>query len=332
LIWLQRRGKLAVVNQNAADSRAGLFSALIGDGRTMLSLLAVCLMLSGGFALFLSASGHFLPQDVHFLGMDKEQLCGLNQCRIVHFMFHDRVSFGGALIAIGWLYLWLVHFPLQAGEAWAWWVFFLSGLTGFGSFLAYLGYGYLDSWHGTATLFLLPIYLLGLMISWRSLPCKAGLSSLFTPGVSLAWRTQLGLGRALLLATGAGMMLGGTIILILGMTHVFVPQDLRYLGLSVRKLQLINPHLIPLIAHDRAGFGGAIATCGLVLFCCVWRGEPSRSLWEAIALAGGFGFATAIGIHPIIGYMEFSHLLPAYLGALMFLSGVSLCYRPMHAS
>jgi len=297
----------------------------------MLALTAVCLMLAGGFALFLSASGHFLPQDVRFLGMDKDQLCAMNQCRIVHFMFHDRVSFGGALIAIGWLYLWLTEFPLKAGEAWAWWVFCLSGLTGFGSFLAYLGYGYLDSWHGVATLFLLPIYLLGMFISWRSLRHKAGLSSLFKPAPSPVLGIPFGMGRALLLATGAGMMMGGTIILLVGMTHVFVPQDLDYLGLTVRELQLINPRLIPLIAHDRAGFGGAIATCGFILFCCVWRGRPSRSLWQVTALSGSIGFATAIGIHPIIGYMDFSHLLPAYIGAAMFFSGVSLCYKPMHA-
>jgi hypothetical protein len=219
---------------------------------------------------------------------------------------------------------------LKAGEAWAWWVFGLSGLTGFGSFLAYLGYGYLDSWHGVATLFLLPIYILGMMISWRSLRHKAGLWSLFKPAPSPALRTPSGIGRALLLATAAGMMMGGTIILLVGMTHVFVPQDLDYLGLTVRELQSINPRLIPLIAHDRAGFGGAIATCGLILFCCVWRGRPSRSLWQVIALSGSIGFATAIGIHPIIGYMDFSHLLPAYIGAAMFFSGIFLCYKPMH--
>src|SRR5205814_727980 len=169
------------------------------------------------------------------------------QCRIVHFMFHDRVAFGGALIAMGWLYLWLTQFPLKAGEAWAWWAFCASGIAGFGSFLAYLGYGYLDSWHGAATLFLLPIYLLGMILCWRSLERKEGPSSLLRPGANIPFKTAFGIGRALLLATASGMMLGGIVILIVGMTHVFVPQDLRYIGMTAGEVGLINPRLIPLI-------------------------------------------------------------------------------------
>ena len=42
-----------------------------------------------------------IPHDVQYLGMTAQDLCRLNQCRIVHFMFHDRVSFGGSLIAVG---------------------------------------------------------------------------------------------------------------------------------------------------------------------------------------------------------------------------------------
>jgi len=322
--------KFAAVNQRTFDPRSGLLTSLIDDGTPLLALMAICLILCGGFALFLSAMGHFLPQDVQFLGMDKAELCGINQCRIVHFMFHDRVSFGGALVTIGSLYLWLACFPLRAGEPWAWWVFVVSGITGFGSFLAYLGYGYLDSWHGVATLFLLPIYIFGMAVTWRSLPQKAGPFSLLKPAANPRLKSRFGIGRALLLVTGIGMMIGGATILIVGMTHVFVPQDLVYIGLSAHELNAINPRLIPLIAHDRAGFGGAITTCGLILFLCVWRGQPSRSLWEVLALGGGVGFATAIGIHPVIGYMSFSHLAPAYLGAAIFIVGMWLCYKPMH--
>ena len=140
---------------------------MVDDGRPLISLTGLSLALSGAFALFQSATGHFLPHDIEFLKMAPQELCGINECRIVHFMFHDRVSFGGALIAIAVLYLWLAAFPLKAGEAWSWWTLFVSGTVGFGSFLTYLGYGYLDTWHGAATLALLPCFVCGLSVSRR---------------------------------------------------------------------------------------------------------------------------------------------------------------------
>jgi hypothetical protein len=103
------------VKERIPPDSESFLSALIGDGRPLLSLTGLALILAGGFALFLSATGSFLPHDVDYLGMVPLQLCAINQCRIVHFMFHDRVSFGGVLIAIGTLYLWLVHFPLRRG-------------------------------------------------------------------------------------------------------------------------------------------------------------------------------------------------------------------------
>jgi hypothetical protein len=71
--------------------------------------------------------------------MSADQLCRYQGCRILHFMIHDRISFGGVLIAIGVMYLWLTEFPLQRGETWAWWALVASGMVGFVSFLSYLG-------------------------------------------------------------------------------------------------------------------------------------------------------------------------------------------------
>src|SRR5687767_10338796 len=115
------------MQSNTPDDR-GLLQALIADGRPLLIFTGLCLVLSGGFALFLSATGHFLPHDVQFLGITSESLCAISDCRIVRFMFHDRVAFGGALISIGSLYMWLAAFPLRDAEAWAWWLFVVTGL------------------------------------------------------------------------------------------------------------------------------------------------------------------------------------------------------------
>jgi len=310
---------------HAASFQNGIAPTLLRRGRFLFRVVAFGLMGAGLFALLQSATGRFLPHDLRYVGMDRLQLCGVSDGRLARFMFHDRVSFGGALIAIGLLYLWLEQVSLKAGEAWGWWTFLLAGVAGFGSFLACLGYGYVDSWHALATLALLPPYAAGLAMT--SGLVSGSPKGVFRPNVSSnpVWRTRLRLGRWFLLAAAAGLIAGGTTILCIGMTRVFVPQDLRYLRLGASDILAINRRLVPLIAHDRAAFGGAIATCGLLLFSCVWFGRPTRSLWLAITLAGGTGFLTAIGVHPLIGYTDFSHLAPPYLAALMFFIGIALC-------
>ena len=307
----------------------GLAEALIGDGRPLLIFGGLSLVLAGAFALFLSATRHFLPHDVQYLGMTAEQLCGIQSCRIVHFMFHDRVSFGGALIAIGSLYMWLAEFPLRNGESWAWWSFVISGVAGFASFLGYLGYGYLDTWHGTATLLLVPFFIGGIVKTRSLLKPSAGISSVLRSSTRTNWLSRAGLGRALLLSTAAGMMAGGFTIMLVGMTRVFVPQDLSFIGLPSDSIRAISPRLLPLIAHDRAGFGGAICTTGITVLLCVWCARPSKSLWQVLALAGAVGFATAIGVHPAVGYVDLMHLAPAVLGSLSFLLGMILSYPEM---
>jgi hypothetical protein len=289
----------------------GLIPVLIGDGRPPLSLSAMALILAGGFAIFLGVRNEFLPHDVAFLGMTPQQLCTVNECRIVHFMVHDRISFGGALVAIGTVYLWLIHFPLAAGERWAWRLLAASGAQGFASFLAYLGYGYLDTWHAVATALLLPCFLVGLVKS-RALVH-------YDPP-----RPRLNAGRAILFLTALGMAGGGVTILIVGMTCVFVPEDLAFMGITPAELEAINPRLIPLIAHDRAGFGGAVLCCGLLAAGCVWYGRPSRAWRQTMALAGVAGFATAVGVHPAIGYTDWWHLLPAVAGASGWALGLFL--------
>ena len=150
----------------------GFVDALVGDGFFPLLLTGVALAGSGGFALFLSATGHFLPHDVAYLGLDAMQLSRVSNPRLVNFMFHDRAAFGGSLVAVGLLYLWLAEFPLRQGESWAWWTLALSGTAGFGSFLSYLGYGYLDTWHGVATLVLLRVFLIGTVRTHRLLKAE----------------------------------------------------------------------------------------------------------------------------------------------------------------
>ena len=101
-----------------------------------------------------------------------------------------------------------------------------------------------------------------------------------------------------------------------------------YLGLSVEELHALNPRLVPLIAHDRAGFGGAVCCWGVTMFFVVWCGTPSRGLWQVLCFTGIVGFGTAIGIHPAIGYTDAVHLAPAVSGAVLYAAGLLLAFPP----
>ena len=315
------------------EENEGLVPLLVGDGRSLLILTGLALLFSGGFALFLAARREFLPHDIRYLGMSAESLCALGGCRVAAFMFHDRVAFGGTLLAVGTLYLWLAALPLRRGEPWSWWAFAVSGAAGFLSFLAYLGYGYLDDWHAIATLLLLPAFLYGL---WRTSAIVArernsfpSPTVLIATGWRVSWRSRAGVGKACLLLTSVGMIAAGLVIVGVGMTRVFVPQDLEFMGTNARDLARVNPHLVPLIAHDRAGFGGGLISSGLLVGMCVWCARPSRSVWQALALTGAMGFGCAIGVHFAVGYRNTEHLLPAVLGALFFAIGMLLSYDSM---
>jgi hypothetical protein len=300
----------------------GLMEVLLGDGRSLIALTGISLALSGGFAVLQSISGQLLPQDSHAIGMDSLSLTQAGNRHLLGFMFHDRVAYGGSLVAIGAGYLWLSAFPMQVRAAWAWWALGFSGLIGFLAFLTYLGQGYLDTWHGVATLFLLPVFAAGL---WRSRPGSFSLRAVWMQnpeehGPFARW------GRILLGTCAAGLILAGITIAVFGMTKVFVPSDLRFIGLDVRTLGRISPSLIPVISHDRAGFGGGLCSIGCLLLFMARCAELNRSLVEIVAVMGVAGFAGAIGVHFAVGYLDFLHLLPAFAGLGIFILAEGLLW------
>src|ERR1700733_15359330 len=210
-----------------SDER-GLLETVLGDGRFLVALTGISLALSGGFAILQSFAGQLLPQDSHAIGMDSLALRHAANARLLGFMFHDRVAYGGTLVAIGCGYLWLTAFPMEKREVWPWWALLFSGSIGFLAFLTYLGQGYLDTWHGVATLFLLPVFVAGLI---RSRSSVVSLRS--------AWNhapRNAPFGRLLLLACACGLILAGMTIAIVGMTTVFVPSDLRFIGIQLQTL------------------------------------------------------------------------------------------------
>lgn len=229
-------------------------------------------------------------------------------------MFHNRAAWGGSLISIGILWLWLVHFPLGEGRREAWQILVVFGVVGFSSFLCFVGYGYFDLWHGVATLCLLPFFILGL---WRarfliSKPigkaAKAGLN----------WR---GPGRFLWMYA-IGLLLGRVAILVISVTSVYVREDLAFMALCGADVTAFSERLTPVIAHDRSSFGGTLFTMGTALLLIFRKLPFTRSLWQSLLLSGIAGFGAANGIHDHIGYTNLIHLAPAWLGLLIFLGGI----------
>lgn len=45
---------------------------------------------------------------------------------------------------------------------------------------------------------------------------------------------------------------------------------------------------------------------------------------------GNRRFSAAIGIHPVVGYLDFTHLAPAVIGAGIFIVGLALCFKAMY--
>ena len=301
----------------------GFLDAIVGDGRPLLLCTAAALFFSGGFAAFLAASRELLPHDVRHLGMTAADLCRLRSCRILDFMVHDRAAFGGALLGLAVLYAWLTVFPLSGGEQWAWWTWLVSGTAGFATFLAYLGYGYLDTWHGVGTLFLLPVFVVG-MVRSRRLVAPLDVRAAFRGGGPGRLSGRAEWGQIVLLAGATATAIAGLMILRIGVTDTFVPEDLEFIGLSAAELRGINPGLVPLIAHDRAGFGGGVFVLALTTAMCLWWGRPSRHLRQAVATAGLLSLAAALGVHLTVGYTDIWHLVPPVVAAVLLLTGLAL--------
>ncbi len=84
------------------------------------------------------------------------------------------------------------------------------------------------------------------------------------------WQRAL-VGQLLMVTAGAGLIIGGLTISYVGLSSVFVPSDLTYMSTSPRALAAANHRLLSFIAHDCAGFGGALVSVGAaVLLIAAW--------------------------------------------------------------
>src|SRR5204863_9877984 len=70
-------------------------------------------------------------------------------------------------------------------------------------------------------------------------------------------------GQLILIVHALGVIGAGVVICGVGVTRVFVPEDLAFMRTTAEELASANPRLLPLIAHDRANFGGQLVAVGL---------------------------------------------------------------------
>ncbi len=297
-------------------------------GLALLMLSSVALMFAAVVAMVLAATTVLLPDDADYLGLDTAQLCAINSCRILHFLSHDRVAFGSGIAAVAILYSWLVAAPLRAGHPWAWWTMVASAVVGFGSFLTFAIYGYLDVWHGVTSVILLIVFSIGLWLTFHGLQRPRDLSWLRRPPESAPLRSAFGMGRALLLVGSLGGIATGFSILLIGLTIVFVPQDITFFQQSAAGIRSVNPRLVPLIVHDRVEFGAGTAAAGMIAGAAIWKGlsNSGRGLWWALLLATLIGYVSNIVAHFANGYSDTVHLLPVYAGFLINVTGLALLH------
>jgi dihydroorotate dehydrogenase len=287
-------------------------------------LMGVSMLLGGLLTLVIAATRVVLLYDESFVGLTREQLQKANP-RLLSFMAHDRVSLAGTMLGVGAIYMLLSAYGIRAGLHWARQTVIYSAGVGFFTFFLFLGYGYLDPLHAFVTAVLFQFLLFALH---SRLPLRI---ESVAPSLREDWRWRRSQwGQLLFVLEGFGLLSAGLVISGVGVTRIFVHEDLAFMDTTPEALAAISPRLLPLVAHDRASFGGMLIAFGLAVELPALWGYRRGAwwLWWALLLGNLFAYGAAIGVHFAVGYTDWWHLLPAYtaIGIVAFGSVLSYPY------
>lgn len=289
-------------------------------------LFALSIFIGGLIALLISMSAVILPYDEYFLNMTREAINNFNY-RIIFFMAHDRMTLAGTMISGGIVYMALAWFGVRNGLLWAKQATDAAAIIGFLGILLFIGYGYLDWLHLLFWVILTPFYILG-FLKTKNLN---GTPSSTNRRNHSVWKHSL-LGQFAFVLLGFSFVIGGIIISYIGITNVFIPTDISYINMPPEMLTIFNERLLPVIAHDRAGFGSALLSVGLlILMVSLWGFQQGNAwIWWTLLIGGIPAFTSGIAIHFKIGYTTFIHLLPAYFALTLFIVGLVTTYHFFH--
>ncbi|MFE1243062.1 dihydroorotate dehydrogenase [Fictibacillus sp. NPDC058756] len=281
-------------------------------------LMGLGVFLAGIIALFIGLTEVLLPYDEAFLRMKSEEIIAFNH-HLFHFMSHDRICLAGVMISAGFMFMQLSYHGIRKGEHWARKAFVIAAAVGFLNLFYFIGFGYFDKLHFVYYLIIFPFFIYGLFRT-RNMTAGSSGSNLLN---SSSWRKSQ-LGQSMFVISGMCLLSAGIVISIIGMNGVFVPEDLMFFSLTPEQITAFNDKLIPLIAHDRAGFGGALISEGFLLLTIALWGykEGAKWIWWTLAIGGLPGFLTGVGTHFMIGYDNHFHLSPAYLLFVFYVVGL----------
>ena len=285
-------------------------------------LMGLSMLIGGVLAMAIAVDRVVLPYDESIVGLTRQQIAAIND-RLLDFMAHDRVTLSGTMLSVGLLYFVLSVFGVRRGAHWAHHAIVYSAWCGFISFFLFLGFGYFDPFHAFVTAVLFQFLLL--MIH-SPLPPHV---EVIGPNVRNDWRWQASQwGQFLYVIHGAVLVVAGLVISKIGITSVFVAEDLEFMQTSAKQLFQAHPRLVPLIAHDRATFGGMLIACGVaVLLSALWGYRRGQTwLWWGLILGGNIAYVATALVHMHVGYTSHKHLIPVYGGLALLWLGALFSY------
>jgi hypothetical protein len=208
-------------------------------------LVGVGMVVAGLGAALIALGPVMLWYDRDYLGASVDDVHAMNH-HLVGFLQHDRLTMAGNMIGIGSLYIGLAWGGIRLGRVWARNAFLISGAVTFVTLFYFLGTGFIELLHALVVIVLFPMFVFAVWRKpstprWRVLP----------PGPECERRRALW-GQLLMIGVGGGLFVAGAVISTVGLTSVFVPTDLAFLGTESHTLQSADSQLLPFIARGSA--------------------------------------------------------------------------------